>query len=79
MMRMVYISFFPQEEKPSPRERSLSQRVRYVLSLMTIEPMMLLQGIGTNMAIIPTDQMILYKICRGKQPKELTGYDLFLI
>ena len=65
------LSLCPQEqkqsEKSSPNERTFSQRVRYVLSLMTIEPMMLLQGIGTNMAIIPTDQMILYKICRGKQ------------
>ena len=65
---------FPQEQK----QRTLSQRMRYVLSLMTIEPMMLLQGIGTNMAIIPTDQMILYKICRGKQHKVLTEDFIFL-
>ena len=54
------------KEENTAKERSFREKILYVYSLLTIEPMMLLQGIGTNMAIIPTDQMILYKICRGK-------------
>ena len=54
------------KEENTAKERTFREKILYVYSLLTIEPMMLLQGIGTNMAIIPTDQMILYKICRGK-------------
>ena len=32
---------------------------------MTIEPMMVLQGIASNIVTVPEDQMVLYKICRG--------------
>ena len=32
---------------------------------MTIEPMMVLQGIASNIVMVPEDQMVLYKICRG--------------
>ena len=38
----------------------------YILGLMTIEPMMLVQGLAAGISMIATDQMVLYKICRGK-------------
>ena len=37
----------------------------YAMSFMTIEPMMVLQGIASNIVMVPEDQMVLYKICRG--------------
>ena len=40
-------------------------KIKYAVSLMTIEPMMIVQGIATNISTVPTDQMVLYKICRG--------------
>ena len=33
---------------------------------MTIEPMMFAQGLAGGISSIAQDQMILYKICRGK-------------
>ena len=47
---------------------SLSWRggVVHLLGIMTIEPMMFVQGLAGGISGIATDQMILYKICRGK-------------
>ena len=36
-----------------------------LLSLMTIEPMMFVQGVAMGISQIATDQMLVYKICRG--------------
>ena len=33
---------------------------------MTIEPMMLVQGVAGGIAEIATSQMLVYKTCRGK-------------
>ena len=38
----------------------------YLIGLMTIEPMMFVQGLAAGISAIATDQMVLYKICRGK-------------
>ena len=48
-------------------EKTLFQRFRMLLSLMTIEPMMVVQGIASNISMFPQDQMILYKICKEPQ------------
>ena len=42
-------------------------RLRYAVSLMTIEPMMLLQGVTEHMVDTPKKQMLLYKICKEPQ------------
>lgn len=39
----------------------------YILGIMTIEPMMFVQGLGQGIGMVATDQMTLYKICRGKK------------
>ena len=44
---------------------SIFKKFMYALSFMTIEPMMVLQGIASNIVMVPEDQMVLYKICRG--------------
>ena len=38
----------------------------YIMSLLTIEPMMFFQGLAAGISQIATDQMVMYKICRGK-------------
>lgn len=40
-------------------------KFKYALSILTIEPMMVIQGIASNIVRVPEDQMVLYKICRG--------------
>ena len=44
---------------------NIFKKFMYALSFMTIEPMMVLQGIASNIVMVPEDQMVLYKICRG--------------
>ena len=41
----------------------------YFLGIMTIEPMMFVQGLASGISGIATEQMVLYKICRGKSIK----------
>ena len=36
-----------------------------MLGLVTIDPMMFLECMATQISTIPREQMILYKICRG--------------
>ena len=43
---------------------SWSKKLTYILRLMTIEPMMLIQGMASFIGMYPQDQMLLYKICR---------------
>ena len=43
----------------------LIQKTKYILSLLTIEPMVLIQGIAENIINVPQNQMILYKTCIG--------------
>ena len=45
---------------------SVFDTIHFLLSLITLEPMVLVQGIAQYIIIIPQDQMILYKVCRGK-------------
>ena len=54
-------------EKTSSKDNGggILHKIKYVLSIMTIEPMMIVQGIATNISIVPSDQMVLFKICRG--------------
>ena len=49
---------------------SFISKVRYILSLITIEPMVLVQGIAQFIILVPQDQMILYKVCRGLYLRE---------
>ena len=44
---------------------NIVNKLLFALSVMTIEPMMVLQGIASNIVMVPEDQMVLYKICRG--------------
>ena len=54
------------EVKDEDTSRSnIFKKFMYALSFMTIEPMMVLQGIASNIVMVPEDQMVLYKICRG--------------
>ena len=54
------------DEKDSTKDKGgIHHKIKYVLSILTIEPMMIVQGIATNISIVPSDQMVLYKICRG--------------
>ena len=54
------------ELKDEDTSRSnIFKKFMYALSFMTIEPMMVLQGIASNIVMVPEDQMVLYKICRG--------------
>ena len=46
---------------------SLVHRLKYALTLVTIEPMVLVQGVADYIAEVPEAQMVLYKTCRGKQ------------
>ena len=43
-----------------------SQKVFYFLSIATIEPMMLFEGIANHMAMYSQEQMLIYKTCRGE-------------
>ena len=45
--------------------RSLKTRLVSLLSMMTIEPMMLVQGVAGGISEIATSQMLVYKTCRG--------------
>ena len=47
------------------KDESLKGRLLYILSVMTIEPMMFVQGVATGISQIASDQMLVYKICRG--------------
>ena len=46
---------------------TLKEKFVHFLSVMTIEPMMFLQGLGWSITSIAQSQMILYKTCRGKK------------
>ena len=46
---------------------TLVHRLKYALTLVTIEPMVLVQGVADYIAEVPEAQMVLYKTCRGKQ------------
>ena len=48
------------------RKESLSKKLSHFYDVMTIEPMMFLQGLGWCMTSISQSQMLLYKTCRGK-------------
>ena len=45
----------------------LVHRLKYALTLVTIEPMVLVQGVADYIAEVPEAQMVLYKTCRGRQ------------
>jgi hypothetical protein len=60
---------FEKNQDEGPNEKPLLQRFRDLLSLMTIEPMIVMQAIAASIVTYPTDQMILYKICRETKNK----------
>ena len=47
-------------------KESLRKKLSHFFDVMTIEPMMFLQGLGWCMTSISQSQMLLYKTCRGK-------------
>jgi len=58
-------------EKPKQNENAtessflkLRQKIEYLIGIMTIEPMMFLQGLAGGISMNATNQMILYKTCR---------------
>ena len=53
----------------SKRGDLLLGKLVYFLGIMTIEPMMFVQGLASGISGIATEQMVLYKICRGKSIK----------
>jgi len=58
---------YENNDSKEPEKKTLFQRFCLVATLMTIEPMMIMQGIGMNISRFPEDQMILYKICKEPQ------------
>ena len=53
------------KDEEDSNTKNVVQKFLFALSFMTIEPMMVLQGIASNIVMVPEDQMVLYKICRG--------------
>ena len=53
-----------QNQNDNTNKKTLLQRFLFVLSQMTIEPMIIVYNIGFYMNKYPEDQMILYKICK---------------
>ena len=56
---------------------SLVHRLKYALTLVTIEPMVLVQGVADYIAEVPEAQMVLYKTCRGRQRTVWTNHGAF--
>ena len=54
------------ENKEPSKDDTCIHKLKYILSILTIEPMMIFQGIASNITFVPQDQMVLYKICRGR-------------
>ena len=54
------------EDDQMERKKSFSKKLSYFLDVMTIEPMMFLQGLGWCITSISQSQMLLYKTCRGE-------------
>ena len=48
------------------RKETIREKFIRFFDVMTIEPMMFLQGLGWCMTSISQTQMLLYKTCRGK-------------
>ncbi|XP_023322692.1 uncharacterized protein LOC111697052 isoform X2 [Eurytemora carolleeae] len=57
----------PDTEKLGEESLGMMKRIRRAYSLMTIEPLMLLLGVASNMINVPQEQMLLYKICSESQ------------
>ena len=55
-----------EESDEMQRKESLRKKLSHFFDVMTIEPMMFLQGLGWCMTSISQSQMLLYKTCRGK-------------
>ena len=55
-----------EESDEMQRKESLRKKLSHFFDVMTIEPMMFLQGLGWCMTSISQSQMLLYKSCRGK-------------
>ena len=53
------------DEENTSIKTNIVNKFLFAMSVMTIEPMMVLQGIASNIVMVPEDQMVLYKICRG--------------
>ena len=64
---VLFFTFYIFQDKPRTQEAdSWTGKLFYLVSIMTIEPMMFAQGLAGGISSIAQDQMILYKICRGK-------------
>ena len=50
---------------------TVKEKLVHFLNVMTIEPMMFLQGLGWSITSIAQSQMILYKTCRGNKIQNL--------
>ena len=60
------MNFYKDDNIKKPNSHSLWERTRYVFCLMTIEPMVMIQGIAQYIIEVPQSQMLLYKTCRGQ-------------
>ena len=47
-------------------EKTAKEKFLHFFNIMTIEPMMFLQGLAWSITSIAYSQMILYKTCRGE-------------
>ena len=54
------------QDDQTERKETIREKFKRFFDVMTIEPMMFLQGLGWCMTSISQTQMLLYKTCRGK-------------
>ena len=54
------------QDDQTERKETIREKFIRFFDVMTIEPMMFLQGLGWCMTSISQTQMLLYKTCRGK-------------
>ena len=54
-----------ESDKVEHEHSSLLRKVSYILSVMTVEPMLFFQFLGLCLKEVAESQMILYKTCRG--------------
>ena len=53
-------------EDDQNKDQTWRGKFMYFMGVMTIEPLMFMQGLSGGICTWPTDQMIVYKTCRGK-------------
>ena len=53
------------EETETKENKSYMDKFWYIICILTIEPMVFFDALASGISQIATDQMVMYKICRG--------------